>query len=149
MDKKFWHQLATSLLTTCSRLVVSKLSPVLQEYPDTGLLIKSVARCQTDLLRVASCNLCVFGCVTFFNVNVFIATEEKLRKYESRNIRDDTGFALALLTINLFVFNFLSLGDTISLEEEPFYCIETTFMERRFALDHLFRLVHFRRGIKK
>ena len=37
--KSFDNQLATSLLATCSRLVVNKLSQAMQTHPDIGLLI--------------------------------------------------------------------------------------------------------------
>ena len=51
------NQLATSLLTTCNRLVVNKLSQAMRTHPDIGLLTtcKCVARCQqTCNLRVLS-----------------------------------------------------------------------------------------------
>ena len=37
----FDSQLATSLLTTCNKLVVNNLSQAMRTYPDTGLLITS------------------------------------------------------------------------------------------------------------
>ena len=38
----FDNQLATSLLTTCNRLVVNKLSQGMQTHPDIGLLITNL-----------------------------------------------------------------------------------------------------------
>ena len=38
----FDNQLATSLLTTCNRLVVNKLLPAMRTHPDIGLLITSL-----------------------------------------------------------------------------------------------------------
>ena len=40
--KSFDSQLATSLLTTCNRLVVNKLSQAMRTHPDIGLLITSL-----------------------------------------------------------------------------------------------------------
>ena len=47
----FDNQLATSLLTTCNRLVVNKLSQAIQTHPDIGLLIKSLLH---DVNRLAA-----------------------------------------------------------------------------------------------
>ena len=54
----FENQLATSLLTTCNRLVVNKLSQAMRTHPDIGLLKQVVTRCQQTC-----CNWRVFGCV--------------------------------------------------------------------------------------
>ena len=49
----FDNRLATSLLTTCNRLVVKKLSQAMRTYPDIGLLITSLLQ---DVNRpVAAC----------------------------------------------------------------------------------------------
>ena len=50
----FDNQLATSLLTTCNRLVVNKLSQAIRTHPDIGLLI-------TSLLQLARFWLCIPG----------------------------------------------------------------------------------------
>ena len=42
----FDNQLAVTLLTTCNRLVVNKLSQAMRTHPDIGLLIQFFARCQ-------------------------------------------------------------------------------------------------------
>ena len=55
----FENQLATSLLTTCNRLVVNRLSQAMRTHPDIGLLKQVVTRCQQTC-----CNWRVFGCVT-------------------------------------------------------------------------------------
>ena len=55
---RFGNQLATSLWTTCNRLVVNKLLQVMRPHSDIGLLRQVVARCQQTC-----CNLRVCGCV--------------------------------------------------------------------------------------
>ena len=50
----FDNQLATSLLTTCNRLVVNKLSQAMRTHPDIALLITSPFQdASTDLLQIA------------------------------------------------------------------------------------------------
>ena len=49
----FDNQLATSLLTTCNRLVVNKLSQAMRTHPDIGLLITSLLQVVHRL--VANC----------------------------------------------------------------------------------------------
>ena len=46
----FDNQLTTSLLTTCNRLVVNKLSQAMRTHPDIGLLVTSCCKMSTDLL---------------------------------------------------------------------------------------------------
>ena len=48
----FDNQLAITLLTTCNRIDINKLSQAMRTYPDIGLLIQSFARCHQDLMQL-------------------------------------------------------------------------------------------------
>ena len=50
--------LATSLLTTCNRLFVNKLSQAIRTHSDTGLLITICYKMSTDLLQIVRFLLC-------------------------------------------------------------------------------------------
>ena len=45
------NQLVTSLLTTCNRLVVNKLSQAIRTHPDIGLLITSLLQAVNNLVQ--------------------------------------------------------------------------------------------------
>ena len=53
----FDNQLATSLLTTCNRLVVNKLSQAMRTHPDIGLLVTSMLQDKKRL--VVTCALLI------------------------------------------------------------------------------------------
>ena len=48
----FDNQLATSLFTTCNRLVVNKLSQTMRTHPDIGLLITSLLQDVNTLVAI-------------------------------------------------------------------------------------------------
>ena len=62
----FYNQLATSLLTTCNRLVVNKLSHALQTHLDISLFITSLLQ---DANRLAA--LCSFSSMQRRHLKVF------------------------------------------------------------------------------
>ena len=53
-------QLAASLLTTCSRLVVIKPEQAMRTHPDIGLMIATCSKSTADLLQLARFWLCKF-----------------------------------------------------------------------------------------
>ena len=65
LQQACWYQVWTinsqqvCTLTTCSRLVIIKLSQAMRTHPDIGLLWQVVTTCQQTC-----CNLRVFGCLS-------------------------------------------------------------------------------------
>ena len=59
--KSFDNQLGTSLLTTCNRLVVNKLSQAMRAHPDINLLKTSCRKMSTDLWQNVPFWLCYYS----------------------------------------------------------------------------------------
>ena len=62
-------QLASSLLTTCSRLVVIKPEQAMRTHPDIGLMIASCSKSAADLLQLARFWLCRARHLNFVSVS--------------------------------------------------------------------------------
>ena len=61
LQQVFRSQLAASLLTTCSRLVIIKPEQAMRTHPHIGLMIATCSKSAADLLQLARFWLCRAG----------------------------------------------------------------------------------------
>ena len=62
MITSFDDPLTTSLLATCNRFVVNKLSPAMRTHPDIGLLITSLLQDVNTLVTTRCLAVCSYLC---------------------------------------------------------------------------------------